>query len=722
MAETGGIQKSDIISESAIKAPLEAAENIDAASESYDRLIRKTKDLVKANDQEADSIVAINKLLVELTRKEQDLVNLQNKHNVQVNKLIETQKKQQKEIDALNKKLKEKQKLEEESADAIEALDNQTGGYIGTLRTLGKELSAIAKNPITIALGVLAGAFYAVKESADVYYKASGEGEDMLAEKIAASTAAIDVLRNKWASAGKAAAESGGQMSFWGEMVTRLVAHFGAVNVAGEMRAAGDRAIENTKKADKLADEMIEFILEKERNALTVAQLTYEVSQKHSLSLSDQLFKREQISSIRENEMKDEIAFAQRELSILQETLAIRHNMSYEQFVGLSNEEQMATLSEDELHERTKLYEANAKIVRLQKEFYLEERKNVTAIDAIKFEAVEKARKSAADKKKASEQELKDDRAAAKERGQLTEDLAKQEMDFQDEAFKKYKEHQKEEIAEDEARLEEREKFWEEWDAMGNETFDNLIDRAQEFLAVTMMFVNAFSNLFSSLADRREQRLDDEQRKVEEYYDERLKKVEDNEEETKKLEEEREGRMKEFERQKRAEARRTAIYEKAIALTQAGINVALAITKVLWNPVQVALTSVLGAIQLAAIAAKPIPGFFRGVEGFGGGLAYVGEKGPELILSPGRSAFLSPGRSTLMNLLPDTSVIPAPQTSRILNGQTPGGGWDDSRLIAAFNNSKGPDIVRRFQDIYEVKRYADKSAHYTRKQIFPSLR
>ena len=35
--------------------------------------------------------------------------------------------------------------------------------------------------------------------------------------------------------------------------------------------------------------------------------------------------------------------------------------------------------------------------------------------------------------------------------------------------------------------------------------------------------------------------------------------------------------------------------------------------------------------------AKKVPGFAKGVDGFGGGMAMVGEKGPELVTLPGGS-------------------------------------------------------------------------------------
>jgi len=89
-----------------------------------------------------------------------------------------------------------------------------------------------------------------------------------------------------------------------------------------------------------------------------------------------------------------------------------------------------------------------------------------------------------------------------------------------------------------------------------------------------------------------------------------------------------------------------AIKQKKADLIQASINTALAVTRALsssappLNIVLAALSGALGATQVAAIAAKPIPAFAGGVDNFGGGLALVGERGAELVNLPRGSSVI----------------------------------------------------------------------------------
>jgi hypothetical protein len=82
--------------------------------------------------------------------------------------------------------------------------------------------------------------------------------------------------------------------------------------------------------------------------------------------------------------------------------------------------------------------------------------------------------------------------------------------------------------------------------------------------------------------------------------------------------------------------RKQFIASKVAGIAEAGINIALAITRVLGKPfqnIQIALISALGLGQIAAIAATPMPKFAQG--GYSrGGLAMVGEQGPEIVQLP----------------------------------------------------------------------------------------
>jgi len=72
--------------------------------------------------------------------------------------------------------------------------------------------------------------------------------------------------------------------------------------------------------------------------------------------------------------------------------------------------------------------------------------------------------------------------------------------------------------------------------------------------------------------------------------------------------------------------------DKAAGMFNAAINTAVAVTKVVANPVLAAIVAGLGAVQMAAIAAQPIPGFADGGRPPLGKLSMVGERGPELFV------------------------------------------------------------------------------------------
>lgn len=92
-------------------------------------------------------------------------------------------------------------------------------------------------------------------------------------------------------------------------------------------------------------------------------------------------------------------------------------------------------------------------------------------------------------------------------------------------------------------------------------------------------------------------------------------------------------RQKKLDQEERTIKRRQAERDKAIAIFQAIINTAAAITKALPNLVLAGIAAALGAAQVAAIAARPIPRFGKGKKNNYEGPGEIGETGPELLQS-----------------------------------------------------------------------------------------
>ena len=86
---------------------------------------------------------------------------------------------------------------------------------------------------------------------------------------------------------------------------------------------------------------------------------------------------------------------------------------------------------------------------------------------------------------------------------------------------------------------------------------------------------------------------------------------------------------------------------------------ALALSQI---PIEIAT----GALQTAAVLAKPLPSYFKGTDDHPGGFAMVGEQGEELIKYPSGLIDLTPRHSTIMDLPRGTEVLPNKDTLKFL--------------------------------------------------------
>lgn len=181
---------------------------------------------------------------------------------------------------------------------------------------------------------------------------------------------------------------------------------------------------------------------------------------------------------------------------------------------------------------------------------------------------------------------------------------------------------------------------------------------------------NFASTLNNAWLEKETNRLDKESEANEEWRDDEIASIERLEEQGVISKEQAEARKQQIEdqaaaneeeiEQKRLEAQRqAAIYDKAISAAQAGVAIALAITKSLATPALIPWIAALGAVQLAAILATPIPEYAQGTDDHGGGLAIVGDGGrPELVVLPDRTMWRTPSTDTLVNLPEHAQVLP----------------------------------------------------------------
>jgi hypothetical protein len=157
--------------------------------------------------------------------------------------------------------------------------------------------------------------------------------------------------------------------------------------------------------------------------------------------------------------------------------------------------------------------------------------------------------------------------------------------------------------------------------------------------------------------------------------------------------------------------------DKVAAIAEIILNTAIAASKVVAQTGLLGLLTgvpaviALGAIQLAKVAATPIPQFYKGTPlgGHRGGLAWYGEKGRELVEEPGKPAYYSPGVATLVNLPKGTKITPnhmLPKTPEWVSSTT-----DNRGVIDAIDRLASKEQPRqrtpRLAGWVEAQRQAD---------------
>jgi hypothetical protein len=112
-----------------------------------------------------------------------------------------------------------------------------------------------------------------------------------------------------------------------------------------------------------------------------------------------------------------------------------------------------------------------------------------------------------------------------------------------------------------------------------------------------------------------------------------------------------------LERRQRQLDQQKAKFDKARAITEAVINTAVAVIRALPNIALAAVVGGIGALQLAAIIATPIPKFATGTDDAPGGPSWVGDGGKkELVVTPDGKLIETPALPTIMNI-PKHSVV-----------------------------------------------------------------
>jgi TP901 family phage tail tape measure protein len=250
---------------------------------------------------------------------------------------------------------------------------------------------------------------------------------------------------------------------------------------------------------------------------------------------------------------------------------------------------------------------------------------------------------------------------------------------------------------------------------LSNEQFDSIensyqkqIDTLAKVFDVVQVYGSAISDLLNSISARRISNIERELDEQQEYYDSILKLTGDNEAAKLRIEREADQKRKVLEDRRIKEQRRAAIFDKATALTQAGISTALAVLVQLGSTPAISAiprsiaAGVLGAIQIAAIAAKPIPQYEVGTKSAAGGIALVGEAGMEKVTTPMGKSFFTPSTATFMDIPKGSEVLTHEDTMRDIamsglamsNGGTQEKTVDVARAIEKATEASSERIVK----------------------------
>jgi len=247
-------------------------------------------------------------------------------------------------------------------------------------------------------------------------------------------------------------------------------------------------------------------------------------------------------------------------------------------------------------------------------------------------------------------------------------------------------------------------------------------EKVEEITRISSDMTDALGQLASAFSEAKIQQIDNESSKVDEYYAKQIELAGNDIRQKELLEKERDKKLQALEIKKRKEMTKQAEFEKALTVTKIALQTALAIitaaattAPTFWA---VAIAAAIGAIQLGAALASPIPKYKTGRKGGPAERAWVGDGFVhEVITGPdGFNPRLTPNTPTLTNLGKDDIVHKsvADYNKYVRNSILNGFGVENNR-IAEFQNNMQSDLYGK-ETLAELKR----NTEAIKKQKLPS--
>jgi len=225
---------------------------------------------------------------------------------------------------------------------------------------------------------------------------------------------------------------------------------------------------------------------------------------------------------------------------------------------------------------------------------------------------------------------------------------------------------------------------------------DKLIELGQQTF-------DSLQSIVNSGFEKKLMQLDAEAQADEAAKAKELKAAGDNQAAKDKIEAKYAAKEKAREAEKRKIQLQQAKFNKMAAIFQIGIDTAVAIMKAMAEQMywMIPIIGAMGALQLATVAAQPLPKYFKGRDGGPAEFAWVGERGTEAIQLASGETFLTPAKPTITFLPEHAQVITneklleaagraSLQNSFGVPGQVaqPANDMQIDRLIEAIRNKK----------------------------------
>lgn len=669
----------DIINDEDFEAPLKLGANYKKLANEFDGVVASTGKLVHMFEDEATSISKLNGSAKQLEK--------------------ETHK-----LEAANKKAA---KSAESMATATTLADNATGGLISKTKELGKQFFALVKNPLIamfVALGV-------VLSSIAVYFKSTNEGADKLEKILAAVGAVGDFLTNKIAALGEQVFklfEEGnvvGEAFLWvfNQILNRVSGVIDTftnllkvINVISQynlkdlllgnlkpedvkaldkafsdlgksavqvLTGVGDAAEEVAKQvesvtnlteaAQKLGDELRDRILSSAQAELEIEKLLFDAKDKTNNTDKQRLAALQKAVKLSEDQLKIDLDHAVRKerlftADLLRSKQIITNNAEANAILKqgtsiLQDQILEQKASDEQLEERKKL---QADVVNLQRAFFAENKKSISQIGALQKEIDDEAIKRAEIMVKARVKALNDYLISTKEVNSR-EILGVQSVIEEEKGLRKSFHDRL--IEDSKARLEHDKE-------VEKQRTEMLKEQEEKRQLIRTTAIQAVGMIGDEIFARRNTKLDEEAKKIEDLRAKDLAAAGDDE--RKKL-----AINRKADREVAKIKTKQAQNDKAAAIFGIIINTALGIVKAAPVVPLMIATGIIGALQLALVASKPIPKFGGGTD-FTPDTFIAGEKGREIVSRHGKSIVAD--RATLFTGMMGSRVFANPATEEIL--------------------------------------------------------